>query len=152
MRTSKIFLGIIFLFASACNQHKSGTKTQTRDTVIAVKQEPEHEGTVLTLNEGKKWKIDEPTRININEINQTFTEFADKKRTDYLNLATELQKESDKLVSECKMTGKDHEMLHVWLEKFLSALKELKASDKATQETGFHKIDELLKGFDGYFE
>ena len=36
--------------------------------------------------------------------------------------------------------------------QFLTALKELKSSETATREAGFHKVDELLRGFDGYFE
>jgi hypothetical protein len=50
------------------------------------------------------------------------------------------------------MSGKDHDMLHVWLTDYLAALNELKSSDAALQETAFHKMESQLKSFDQYFE
>jgi hypothetical protein len=50
------------------------------------------------------------------------------------------------------MSGKDHDMLHIWLEKYLSPLRELKAPGAETQKAAFHKMEELLKSFDQYFE
>jgi hypothetical protein len=105
----------------------------------------------LTLNAGKKWKLDEPTRENIRLIRVTFEKTGPTK-PDYTKLVTDMQAASNKLVSECKMSGKDHDMLHIWLTDYLSALKEMNSDELVTQEAGFHKIESQLRIFDQYFE
>jgi hypothetical protein len=50
------------------------------------------------------------------------------------------------------MSGKDHDMLHVWLENFLSDLKQLKTSSKQNQPLVFEGIENLVKEFGDYFE
>lgn len=51
-----------------------------------------------------------------------------------------------------KMSGKDHDMFHIWVEKYLSTLKELKAPEAETQKAAFNKIGGQLKSVDQYFE
>jgi hypothetical protein len=106
----------------------------------------------LRLNDGKKWKLDEPTRTNINATKQIFKQSSENSQQDYAILAADLQDNANNLVSECKMSGKDHDMLHIWLDNYLSTLKELKAPDAETQKTAFNRIGEQLKSFDQYFE
>jgi hypothetical protein len=88
----------------------------------------------------------------MNAAKQIFQQSMQNSKQDYAALAANLQDNANKLVSECKMSGKDHEMLHIWLEKYLSNLKELKAPEAETQKAAFEKIGEQLKSFDQYFE
>ena len=152
MKTNLIVCGIIFLFILSCNSKKDEPSKQIHTDSTSVVETTEHNEMTLALNDGKKWKIDEPTRININEIKQSFQKYSSQVKPDHKALAAELQQKADKLISECKMTGKDHEMLHVWLENFLTELKELRSTELTKQEAAFHKIDELIKNFDEYFE
>jgi len=152
MKTGKLFYGLIFLFIAGCNQHKADSTTHEHDSTTAKTEQPGHDETTLSLNEGKKWKLDETTRFNMNETKQVFQQTAEKSNPNYIALATDLQDRANKLVSECKMSGKDHDMLHLWLEKYLSTIKELRAPETTTQEAAFHKIEEQLKSFDHYFE
>jgi len=55
-------------------------------------------------------------------------------------IANSLQQQTQQLIAECKMTGKDHEVLHVWLEDFLTSIKQLKSSDAELQQQGFEKL------------
>ena len=153
MITNKILCGIILLFISGCNQHKADPSTQKHDSA-AVKTEltGNHSETALTLNEGKRWKLDEPTHVNINAIKQSFEKTEKETGPDYKALAGQLQTETNKLISECKMSGKDHDMLHLWLEEYLTTVRELKTPDAEGQKAAFHKIGEQLKRFDQYFE
>lgn len=138
------FVLVIFL-ATGCNEHQ----THQHETVSS---KPVEEATAaLTLNEGRKWKLDEPTRENMKSIRETFDKTQPLK-ADYTALAAELQTKSNKLVSECRMSGKDHDMLHVWLTGYLSALKELTSSEEATQKSAYDKIKTQLKTFTEYFE
>lgn len=83
--------------------------------------------------------MDEPTRQNISCFRRVFEKAQSTKR-DYTALAAELQAKSNKLVSECKMNGKDHDMLHMGLQ-ILSSLKEMRPGDPMKQKTGYHAID-----------
>ena len=64
---------MFFLIISGCDTNKAEPSTHKQDS-IAVKTEPNeiHMGTTLTLNDGKKWKLDEPTQVNIHAIKLSF--------------------------------------------------------------------------------
>jgi hypothetical protein len=135
----------------SCNQHRADNKSHQHETGTsnAIK---ETGTTTLTLNAGKKWKLDNPTRENMKLIRLDFEKAAKQSKPDYPTLVADLQTRSNKLVSECKMSGKDHDMLHLWLTDYLSSLKEMNSNDLVAQEAGFHKIESQLKIFDQYFE
>jgi hypothetical protein len=135
-----------------CNQNKNGKTSDKHQADSTVQSgQGEHTGQ-LVLNDGKKWKLDEPTRIHINAIKQTVDSASRENSIDYNRLANQLQSESDKLVSDCKMTGKDHEMLHIWLEEFLSSLSQMKRSNEQARPQAFGKLNDVVKDFDNYFE
>lgn len=150
MKFYNLLAVLVIFLAAGCNQQKSDDKTLQHETATGKESENLTGGT-LTLNDGKKWKLDEPTRENIRSIKQTF-EGSVSAGQDYETLAKKLQVKSNKLVSECKMSGKDHDMLHLWLTDYLSALKDLNSSEPTKQEASFHKIEEQLKSFEMYFE
>ncbi len=153
MKPGITIFGAVLIFLIACNQQKTGTEEHKDDSDIpAAKTETVHHETVLTLNDGKKWKLDEPTRTNLQAIQKIFDESLKEPIPVYSTLASKLQESANKLVSECKMSGKDHDMLHAWLERFFSALMELKSAEPDKQETAYHTIEQLLKNFDSYFE
>lgn len=153
MKTSKFIFGFFFLFVTGCNQHKADSAKDEHDSHATTTEQPKHGSEkMLTLNDGKKWNLDDPTRTNIKAISQVFEKAAKETGPDYINLAGQLQAATNKLVSECKMSGKDHDMLHVWLGNYLAALKELKSSEAGTQKAAFNKIGEQLNSFDQYFE
>jgi hypothetical protein len=148
MRLYHSFLGIVIFLTAACHQHDAHNKDHQHETGAT---NAGKETTALSLNAGKKWKLDEPTRENMKLIREAF-EKAGSTNPDFAALAADLQAKSNKLVSECKMSGKDHDMLHLWLADYLSSLKEMNSINAVAQETGFHKIKEQLKIFDQYFE
>ncbi len=153
MKTNKILCGIVLLFISGCDQHKAVPSSHQDDSAaVKTEQTENHNATALTLNEGQRWKLDEPTHANINAIKQVYEKAAKETGPDYAVLAGQLQAETDKLISECKMSGKDHDMLHLWLGEYLSTLRELKTSEAEGQKAAFYKIGEQLKSFDQYFE
>ena len=150
MRIHYLFFGLVIFLTLGCNQHRADNKSHQHETGTA-NAGKETTTTTLTLNAGKKWKLDEPTRENLKLIRDAI-EKAGSTKPDYTALAADLQAKSNKLISECKMSGKDHEMLHLWLTDYLSSLKEMNSSDLQAQETGFHKIESQLRIFDQYFE
>lgn len=149
MSINHLLFGLAIFLSTGCNQHSGDSNRHQHETGSASK---ETGTTTLTLNAGEKWKLDEPTRENIRLIRQAFEKEAQLTEPDYKTLAADLQAKSNKLVGECKMSGKDHDMLHLWLTDYLSSLKEMNSGDLAAQEAGFHKIEHQLRIFDQYFE
>lgn len=151
MRMHYLFFGLVFFLPTGCNQDEADSKSHQHETGTA-NASKKTGTTTLTLNAGKKWKLDEPTRENIKLILQDFEKAAQEAKPDYTKLVADLQAKSNKLVSECKMSGKDHDMLHLWLTDYLSSLKEMNSADLVVQEASFHKIESQLRIFDQYFE
>lgn len=107
----------------------------------------------LSLNNGAKWKSDEPTRKNVAALIKLVNDstiYNDKSK-----LAMRLQEGIDTLIKQCRMKGPEHDALHVWLEKVMQDLNNLKqAEKKADQEFKeslvFLKTD--LESFHDYFD
>jgi hypothetical protein len=139
--TKYILTAAILFFISCANNTNAGKENDHVEGTEEAKK------TELELNNGRKWKLDETTRQNIAPIRSLLNDTAAK---DLQNLARELQQQTDKLVSECKMKGEDHEALHHWLETWLTDLGSLK-SGKDMQKA-FLSLRSDIGKFDAYFE
>lgn len=108
----------------------------------ATKNAHSHEDTVATapLNSGTKWKADEATRRNVAAMVQVVADTAYANAANSRQLYQNLQAKVDVLVKECSMKGADHDALHVWLEKVLKDMKEIKEG-----EDDYPKAYEALK-------
>jgi hypothetical protein len=135
----------------ACNEHKqeAAGHDHSRDSVMHSHSESQNQ---LALNNGKKWKLDEATRNNVDTIRKTVQTVSMSEKKDYAKAAADLENDANRLVNQCKMSGKDHDMLHLWLESFLSELKQLKASSAEEQPVAFNRIEMGVKEFGNYFE
>ena len=147
-------LFFIMVFAAglvACNENKQGATghNHSKDPVMHSHSENQNH---LVLNDGKKWKLDEATRKNIDTIRKTVQAVSLSEKKDYAKAAADLENDANRLVSQCRMSGKDHDMLHLWLESFLSDLKQLKVSSAKEQPVAFERIESLMKEFGDYFE
>jgi hypothetical protein len=142
----KLFaLVVLAVSVWSCNNPDS---TKPAEATSAHKEEHlEHSATkeALQLNNGVKWKADSVTNINVKNLETIIKNYNDKKDktlNDYKNAAGELQKGIDKMISECKMQGADHEALHKWLEPLIEEVTELKLSatveDAAKVFTAMH--------------
>ena len=143
-----MFTGLLW----GCNSNSSPnseTPEQPNDNAHA------HE-TMLTLNNGQKWKADAPTNENVVDMRtivQNFSAVPHTDLSDYQILNSDLQKGVDKMIQECKMKGPDHDALHLWLEPLMKDVSELKkAGDIASAEKIFHLINERLGLYTQYFE
>jgi len=137
----KQLLLILLVAFVSCTSHQ-GTEQQENKT--------ENENTVATvpLNSGAKWKADEATRKNVAAIVQIIADSAYADAAKRKELYTNLQAKIDTLVKECSMKGAGHDALHVWLEKVLSDLNELKKGDDEYSET----YTELKKDVENFYQ
>lgn len=151
------FLSAIVLFLSYCTgeSHKANTghnhfsAGEATEATPAAHTDP---GTALTLNNGQKWKLDEPTRKNVGEIKAIVDKAAAQQAPDYHQVATDLQASTDKLIGECRMSGPDHDALHVWLQDYIPALKELHSTNKSIQKNAFATVHTEVEQFGKFFE
>ena len=96
----------------------------------------DHMDTLATtpLNNGNKWKADEVTKKNVAAMAQVLADTKYAEASNSKLLYTNLQARIDTLVKECGMKGPEHDALHVWLEKVLKDLKEVKEGDDEYNE------------------
>jgi len=122
----KLLLILLVAFVSCTS--RQGAEQQENKT--------ENENTVATvsLSSVAKWKADEATRNNVATMVQIITDSAYADAAKRNELYTNLTAKIDTLVKECSMKGAGHDALHVWLEKVLSDLKELKKGDNKYNE------------------
>lgn len=151
MKLRLVFAALVTTGLFACNETKKedASHVHSQDSVMHSTSEKQSQ---LVSNDGKKWKLDEATRNNIDSIKKTVQTFTASQEKDYAKVATDLENDANRLVSQCRMSGKDHDMLHLWLERFLSDLKQLKSSSKEEQPTAFERIESQIKQFGDYFE
>ena len=151
MKLRFLFAAIVTTGLFACNETKKedASHVHSQDSVVHSTSEKHSQ---LVLNDGKKWKLDEATRHNIDLIKKTVQPDAASRQKDYAKVTADLESDANRLVSQCRMSGKDHDMLHLWLENFLSDLKQLKTASKEEQPIVFAKIETLIKEFGDYFE
>jgi len=138
----KSFLIAMLLFLASCanNQPKNEViETGPHETATNQAQ--------LQLNNGHKWKLDASTRQNMNDIKAYISQASVANREPS---GAVLQKYSDKLIKECRMTWPDHKALHTWLTSFLQHVQAMKNNQDA--EAASHALNEDVKTFDTYFE
>ena len=82
-----------------------------------------------------------------------FTAGTDKSLPAYGITAAELQGGLDKMISECRMKGPDHDALHKWLEPLMDAVATLKQSaTESDASIQLKKIDTQVRRYAQYFE
>jgi hypothetical protein len=113
---------------SSCTNHKTVGKTVVV-SAEAHEQEEIGQSPELTLNNGTKWKIDQCTHnnvVNLQNILNAFTEGPSRPLSDYQEVQHDLKDGIDKMISECHMTGPDHEALHHWIKPLIHKVADLK--------------------------
>lgn len=136
----------------ACNTGNEKDKTTSGD---ASENHAHHaeQASGLALNNGAKWKADATTISNVNLLQGIISASKKESLEDYSQTAADLQDGLNKMVSECKMDGADHDGLHHWLEPLMKQTNELKnANNIETAGKFFGEIEEQIKLFSQYFE
>lgn len=140
----------------ACSNHKHSENNGNEDSTVVKHHEHETNAEELVLNDGAKWKSDNSTVKNVENlltIINSFNNGTDKSLASYKKAADNLQKGLDKMISECKMQGPDHDALHKWLMPLMRQVKELKqVSNETDAAKSFQAIREHVNLFSQYFE
>ena len=145
-KMNKLLILLIVISAACANQGNTGQEGKE----IA----NEYEKAITTdqlLNNGKKWSADQATKKNVAEMVEVINDSRYADATQRKELYVVLQAKIDGLIKECRMRGPEHDVLHVWLEKVLNGMKELKEGDGDYNEArAALKMD--IESFNTYFE
>ena len=153
----KLFaLPVIGMMLLSCNEQNHNHKHDKAEAAAVEKQHQETGPENLELNNGQKWKADSSTNQNVIfllTVIDKFTAGTDKSLPAYGITAAELQGGLDKMISECRMKGPDHDALHQWLEPLIGEVAKLKQSATDAGAAGqMEKIDAQVKRYAQYFE
>lgn len=116
----------------------------------------EHSGDAqIMLDNGKKWKVDDETKLRIENIRGLLKEFQSQKKTlalsDYNAIGTKVGTEIDGIIKGCSLTGQAHDELHKLLAMFFPELNNLRSNDLDMAKDGLKNIQELIVQFDIFF-
>lgn len=144
------FLLVIASILFACNQ--SADKTGN-----GVQQDHEqNHDTVLSLNNGAKWKADSVTNHNVVRLKTTADMFKAQpfpSINNYQVLGNNLSDDMDTLILQCKMKGDEHEVLHKWLAPILNLSHQLKTvTDTSAARQIFLSVDARINAYYNFFE
>ena len=115
-------------FLMAC--HPAENKEVKSQTEQGVKTDTDHEHdhesvAELSLNNGVKWKADSSTNKNVSELYNLISDANPVMLEDYQKTGKTLQVAINKMVSDCRMQGADHDALHHWLEPLMEMNKKM---------------------------
>ena len=138
MKVRLILTLLLGLFVFGCSQNSTGSN---------------QEGAGLTLNHGKKWKVNDDMMVHIHTAENAVKTFETSGEKDYDGLAEELKTNIDRLTSSCTMKGKAHDELHKWLHPYINLVADLEEQETAAEEQkSFDKIQDSFQEFNQYFK
>ena len=154
----KYLIAVLSLVIFSCNQQGNSAVDEhavhehaATDTTNTGKDDH----ATLTLNNGAKWTSDESTDKNVAAMKTTADDFkqkSDPQVADYKTAGEQLGAGVQKMVTECKMQGADHDALHVWLEPLMKEVNQLKKVEDANEgKSLFASIDNRLNEYPKYF-
>lgn len=152
-----LFIG---LTVSCGNSHDhKHSSDEKKESVDHHQQESSESKTEIemSLNNGNKWKSDEPTYTSMRLMEVKLNDFTEKNsdpgKAEYQELGTALSGITQEIINKCSMKGEAHEQLHNVLVPMLSNVGNVKnATDKATGKSNVKALNDALILFFEHFE
>ena len=138
-----------FLLSSAFAEENHHSKSHA-------KEKNGHLRSSLTLNQGKKWLVDQIMKENMDAIHQqfkTFNELSKAKKSstkDASELSAVISASAQNIISKCKMEPKQDEAFHIILADLLTAAADLKKAERI--EPALNQLTQALKSYSDYFD
>jgi len=115
-----LIFGIVMSCASTDNNLEDDTLPSSPEVETVYETKTPHD---LEKNDGRKWKISKGMEKPLKKIKKLIKSFEGTELVDYQLLGDAIGKQTNKVVSNCKMSGQAHDEFHKWLLPFLD-LKE----------------------------
>jgi hypothetical protein len=105
----------------------------------------------LTLNDSKKWQMDDHTRAVFAKMAASFvaTDVSALDPAGLKAVGAGLKVNVNELIQGCTMTGPDHDQLHVYLSGYIPAVSALEENGKVADAK---KVQHYLAIYGDYFE
>jgi hypothetical protein len=144
-----ILAGVFIIFPLNRVSSQEDTDHQNKN----IEHSNHEESLSLSLNDGKRWQMDDHTRKMTTEMLATFSTSDHSTVTGLNFLGKQLREQLDKLIKGCTMTGQSHEQLHIFLNSYMPAVNSLIVSnDINTGTRNAIAIKKLLESYQQYFE
>ena len=141
------------LFTACTSGNQQQQEQATTDTENHHHSQPQEEAQGLSLNNGAKWKADSSTNQNVAALQNIMAVAHPTAIEHYQATGKLLQAGLDKMISECRMQGADHEALHQWLQPVMTGIQHLQqAATQQEAETIYSNLDKQLQLYQEYFE
>lgn len=148
----KTFIMMLAIGLMTACQPQSNKSEATTDTTATLHDENEESGE-LTLNNGNRWKADSITHVNVSALSKIITEQKPATLEDYHASAQQLQAGIEKLLTDCRMKGDEHEALHHWLEPIMESNGKLSKSTTVEEASTLYNAErERINIYPQYFE
>lgn len=145
-------LGLLFLILS-CNQPQGNREDM--DHAGHEHHDAMMSGSQMKLNNGAKWIVDAATSDNYDGMKTMTNMFAAEPSpslSNYQIYGSDLTKALNKMISDCKMKGADHDALHQWFEPLLRQANDLKnMQDSLSAKKLFDSVHTRVNVFKDYF-
>jgi hypothetical protein len=149
MKKQYITLGLIALLMSCNTSNNADDNTENKTIQKEVRTSIE-KSSVISLNNGEKWNVNEEMLPHIEKSEAAFQAFEGE---NYDQLSDEMMEHTNNLIQSCTMDGASHDELHKWLHPHLELIKSLRAvsSEKAKEEI-IPAIEKSFSTFHKYFK
>lgn len=136
----------------SCNNTQQNASNAMPDSVVKDNHEVK-ESEEIELNNGEKWKVDEPMMALIKKMETEIMGFNKTETNHYSVLAKSLKITIDSLTSNCTMKGKAHDELHKWLLPFIDLVDEFKnnITDASLADKNLQTLKKSFETLNQYF-
>jgi hypothetical protein len=101
--------------------------------------------TELGLNMGEKWQVNPEMMVHVAASDSVLLNFDPGTENSYAQLATDLEKNKNLLISTCTMKGPAHDALHLWLMPYIGQIDQLSTAE--TDEDKSMAVVDLRQSF-----
>lgn len=108
----------------------------------------------LELNNGEKWKADQPTMANAARIRKVVEAFEKKNSpslSDHQKFGADIKSGIDRMIRECTMKGAEDQALHEWFFPLIDYTAKIGKADEEEARHLAHLIIDRVKEYDTYF-
>lgn len=148
MRVNILIVLVIIISISACKDNPNNTtpiKTNTENVSLL-------DTLTLKLNNGEKWFANNETQIGILKMDSIIKAFKTDETNNYIDLGSDLSKQTSFIIKSCNMTGEAHDQLHVVLVPMLDEISILKdPENKEESEIALNELEDLIEGYFSHF-
>ena len=160
-------IGVLGFFITACGQQQSG-KNGDDEKQKSQQEQKKQKGAQLAhkqldvanlglkLNDGKQWKADSITNVNMLKISNQVNSYGRKIRnignSDYQKLEADVNQAINTINSKGQISGEAKKQLDIILKHMEKEAKVLGAGKKQKAQVALFNLSELTKAYEDHFE